>query len=111
MESDVLRFRPSHQWDLWHDRAVFHFLVDPADRMRYRESLYRTVPEGGHVIVATFGPDGPRQCSGLNTLRLSPEEIGAELGTGVRLIEQRLEDHHTPSGAVQRFVYARLQRV
>lgn len=111
LESDVLSFQPSHPWDLWHDRAVFHFLVDPADRRRYGESLCRSVPEGGHLIIATFGPDGPPQCSGLDTLRCSGDDIAAEIGPGVRLIEERLEDHTTPSGLIQQFVYARLLRV
>jgi len=110
-EIDVLDYQAPHPWDLWHDRAVFHFLIDPHDRARYRESLYNAVPPGGHVIVATFGPDGPRQCSGLDTARYSAEDLARELGPGVRLIEARAEDHRTPSGAVQSFVYARLLRV
>ncbi|MDX1577440.1 MAG: class I SAM-dependent methyltransferase [Gemmatimonadota bacterium] len=111
MVGDVLDFRPSHPWDLWHDRAVFHFLVVADERARYREALYRTVPEGGHAILATFAPDGPRRCSGLPTLCCSAEDIVDELGPGVRLVEARREEHETPSGAIQPFVYARLERV
>lgn len=111
LEADVLEYRPPHPWDLWHDRAVFHFLVDPEDRARYRDSLYRSVPEGGHVIIATFGPEGPRRCSGLDTLRCTAEDIEKELGDGVRLVEVRTEHHRTPAGVDQQFVYARLSRV
>ena len=111
LEADVLHYHPPTPWDVWHDRAVFHFLVDDADRLQYRASLYRTVPEGGHAIVATFGPDGPERCSGLPTLRCSASQIEDALGEGVRLVEERTEYHTTPSGAVQHFVYARLQRV
>jgi len=111
IEGDVLAYRAPRPWTIWHDRAVFHFLVDPLDRTRYRESLYRSVPPGGHVIVATFGPDGPRRCSGLDTLRYSADGIARELGDGVRLIETCTEDHRTPSGVEQQFVYARFVRV
>ena len=111
VEGDVLNYQPSYPWDLWHDRAVFHFLVDPADRVLYRDSLYRSVPEGGHVIVATFGPNGPHRCSGLDVLRCSAEDIARELGDGVRLVGSGSEDHTTPSGATQQFVYALLRRV
>jgi SAM-dependent methyltransferase len=107
---DVLSYRPDHPWDLWHDRAVFHFLVDAADRRRYREALYWAVPAGGHVVIATFGPQGPERCSGLDTVRYSATKIASELGDGVRLVEDRLEEHSTPQGKMQQFVYARLVR-
>ena len=111
LEEDLLSFAPARTWDLWHDRAVFHFLTDPAARVRYREALCRSVPPGGHVVMATFAPDGPLKCSGLETLRLSPQGIAGELGDGVRLVDERFEEHTTPAGAVQRFAYARLVRV
>ena len=111
LEADILHYRAAQAWDIWHDRAVFHFLVDPQDRAWYRESLYHSVSQGGHVIVATFGPEGPCRCSGLETLRCSAEDIAEELGDGVRLVEARTEDHRTPSGVVQPFVYARMVRV
>lgn len=109
--SDVLTFEPAAPWDLWHDRAVFHFLVDPDDRERYRDVLYRTVPIGGHVIVATFGPDGPERCSGLDTIRCSAADIARELGPGVKMVEERADEHRTPQGSAQHFIYARLVRV
>ena len=111
IQCDVVEYRAREHWDVWHDRAVFHFLVDPLDRARYREALYRAVPQGGHVIVATFGPGGPNRCSGLPTLRCSAEDIARELGTGVDLVDTKTETHLTPSGMRQEFVYARLARV
>ncbi len=111
IEADVLEYRAPHPWTIWHDRAAFHFLVDPQDRLRYRESLYGSVPPGGHVIVATFGPEGPRRCSGLDTLRCSADDIARELGDGAHLVETRTEYHRTPSGVEQQFVYARFVRV
>jgi len=108
---DVLTFQSPHPWSLWHDRAVFHFLTRSADRDRYRQTLYRSVDVGGHVIIATFGPDGPVKCSGLPTLRCTGEEIAAHLGSGVELVEARIDAHTTPSGSVQQFVYARCIRV
>jgi len=90
---------------VWHDRAVFHFLTDRRDRARYVEQTRHAVRHGGHVIVASFGPDGPPKCSGLDVARYSPEGVHAEFGSGFRLLVSVREDHHTPSGAVQAFVY------
>ncbi len=109
--SDVTTFVPTHPWDVWHDRTVFHFLVDPADRAAYREVLVRSVPDGGHVVVATFGPRGPKRCSGLDVVRYSADALGEELGSCVRLVESRTEEHETPSHVVQQFMYARFRRV
>ena len=111
IEADILDYRTSQRWMLWHDRAVFHFLVDPAARARYRDSLYQAVPDGGHIIISTFGPDGPLKCSNLETVRYSAEEIAKELGDGVHLIDSCTEVHTTPTGAVQQFIFARLRRV
>jgi SAM-dependent methyltransferase len=109
--ADLLNFEPDHPWELWHDRAVFHFLVDAEDRARYREALYRSVPVGGHLVISTFGPEGPERCSGLDARRYSAEGLAEALGDGVALVESRVEDHTTPSGGSQQFVYARLRRV
>ena len=111
IEADVRTFQPSHSWDLWHDRAVFHFLTDPADRAAYHAALDRTVPEGGHVVVATFGPQGPTHCSGLEVVRYSSTDLAAEFGPTLQLIESRTERHRTPYGAEQEFVYGRFTRV
>jgi SAM-dependent methyltransferase len=111
IHGDLLEYTPAEPWDIWHDRAVFHFLTDPEDRRRYRDAVLRSVPPGGHVIVATFGPEGPDRCSGLDTLRCSPGQIVEELGPGLELADSAVEVHHTPSGSDQQFVYARMIRI
>jgi SAM-dependent methyltransferase len=109
--SDVTRYEPETQWELWHDRAVFHFLVDAADRERYRQVLEGAVAPDGHVIIATFGPNGPERCSGLPAVRYGAEELSAELGSAFVLRKSMIEDHRTPSGAEQQFLYTWFQRV
>lgn len=96
---------PAHGYDVWHDRAVFHFLTDPADRRAYVDAVIRAVKPGGHVIVATFAEDGPAQCSGLPVQRYSATGLHAEFGAPFVLLRHEKEAHHTPAGAVQRFVY------
>ena len=91
--------------DVWHDRAVFHFLTRPDDRAAYVETVHRAVRPNGHVIIATFGPDGPTRCSGLDVMRYSPEQLHGEFGSGFRLIEHTEEAHRTPFGTEQQFVY------
>lgn len=96
---------PAQAFDVWHDRAVFHFLTDPADRAAYVEQVMRAVKPGGHVIVATFGQDGPTQCSGLPVVRYSPGGLHAEFGAAFRLIEHLSEAHRTPMGTLHHFIY------
>lgn len=96
---------PDHAYDIWHDRAVFHFLTDPADRAAYVRQVMKAVKPGGHVIVATFAPDGPEQCSGLPVARYAPGELHQEFGPSFELLEHMSEEHKTPWGAVQHFVY------
>ena len=96
---------PAAQYDVWHDRAVFHFLTDPADRARYVAQVLKSVKPGGHVIVATFGPDGPLQCSGLDVMRYAPDALHAEFGAPFRLLGHETEIHQTPAGKEQEFVY------
>ncbi|HQS58820.1 MAG: SAM-dependent methyltransferase [Gallionellales bacterium 35-53-114] len=96
---------PLHRFDIWHDRAVFHFLTDAADRQAYVEQVMRAVRPGGHVIIATFGEDGPKKCSGLPVMRYRPETLHAEFGEAFHLVRHEKEAHNTPSGAVQQFVY------
>ena len=96
---------PAACYDVWHDRAVFHFLTDPADRARYVEQVLKSVKPGGHVIVAAFGPGGPLQCSGLDVMRYAPDALHAEFGAAFRLLGHETEIHHTPAGAEQEFVY------
>lgn len=92
-------------YDIWHDRAVFHFLTDPADRAAYVRQVMKAVKPGGHVIVATFAPDGPEQCSGLPVVRYAPDQLHGEFGPSFELVEHASEAHKTPWGAVQHFVY------
>jgi SAM-dependent methyltransferase len=96
---------PANAYDVWHDRAVFHFLTDPADRARYVQQVLHAVKPGGHVIVATFGPGGPLQCSGLDVVRYAPDTLHAEFGAPFRLLRHETEVHQTPAGREQEFVY------
>jgi SAM-dependent methyltransferase len=92
-------------FDIWHDRAVFHFLIDPAVRAAYVAQVRRALRPGGHVIMATFADDGPTHCSGLPVVRYSAEQLHAELGPGFPLVESHRELHTTPSRAQQVFTY------
>lgn len=108
--ADVTGWHPEDGCDVWHDRAVFHFLVEPEDRRGYMAALRTALSLGGTVILATFALDGPERCSGLPVRRYSPEMLAAELGDGFALVETIREDHLTPTGAMQRFVYCRFRR-
>ena len=111
IEADVTRAQlPSSYFDVWHDRAVFHFLVNRQERAAYTRILGSALRPSGYVIVATFAHDGPTRCSGLPTVRYSPSELQAELGPLYELIEAEPENHRTPFGAEQRFVYCLLQK-
>lgn len=106
MEGDITRAEfPIHRFDIWHDRAVFHFLTDAADRHAYVERVMRSVRPGGHVIVATFAEDGPDKCSGLPVMKYQAETLHAEFGEAFLLVEHEKEAHLTPFGTVQQFVY------
>lgn len=109
VEADVTEFQPRRHFAVWHDRAVFHFLIKPEDRQRYIATLCASLQPQGHVIIASFGPEGPLQCSGLNVMRYSPETLSAELGSGFTLIESAEELHVTPTGGTQQFVYCRFR--
>jgi len=92
-------------YDVWHDRAVFHFLTEPRDRAAYVRQVARAVRRGGHVIVATFGPAGPTKCSGLDVVRYDADALHGEFGARFELVEHVEEAHRTPWGSVQQFVY------
>jgi hypothetical protein len=109
--ADVTMFNPSGKWEVWHDRAVFHFLTDRQQRDQYRRNVLLATEIGASVIVATFGPDGPDRCSGLPTVRYDPEDLRRELGPEFELMEAAGEDHQTPGGSIQPFVYCRFRRV
>jgi 2-polyprenyl-3-methyl-5-hydroxy-6-metoxy-1,4-benzoquinol methylase len=103
---DVTTFGFSrHQFDVWHDRAVFHFLTDSKDRAAYVRQVAHAVKPGGHVIVATFGPEGPTTCSGLNVIRYDPDTLHDEFGATFRLVKHHTELHQTPAGSMQQFIY------
>jgi SAM-dependent methyltransferase len=95
---------PEASFDLWHDRAVFHFLTEAGQRRAYVERITRALKPGGSLIVSTFGPSGPERCSGLAAMRYEASSLGSEFGERFRLVESSLELHETPSGAVQQFL-------
>jgi SAM-dependent methyltransferase len=92
-------------YDVWHDRAVFHFLTAPEDRAAYVRQVARSVKRGGHVIVSTFGPEGPTKCSGLNVIRYDADSLHDEFGATFKLVESSKELHETPFGTTQQFLY------
>lgn len=106
VRADITRSTLPHQsLDVWHDRAVFHFLTSPEDRAAYVRCVLSAVKPGGHVIVGTFGPEGPSKCSGLDVVRYDAEHLHDQFGSMFHLVESRRELHQTPLGAEQQFVY------
>jgi SAM-dependent methyltransferase len=103
LSADVTDVDDLGTFDIWHDRAVFHFLTDVSDRKRYVELARRTVPEGGHLIVASFADDGPKRCSNLDVCRYNAESMAAELGEVFSLVREARETHTTPWGSLQAF--------
>ena len=97
--------------NFWHDRAVFHFLVEERDRARYVDRLRHVLTPGGHAIIATFAPDGPTKCSGLPVMRYSAESLHAALGAGFVMVRSLLEPHATPMGTTQSFLFAVFRKV
>lgn len=108
--ADVTTWEPAYTYDLWHDRAAFHFLTAPEDRAAYAQRVLRAVRPGGHVIIGTFALDRPERCSGLPVVRHDGESIGTMLGPSFELIETRRHDHQTPMGGNQKFQFSRFQR-
>lgn len=108
--ADITAWSPDRQYDFWHDRAVFHFLVDAKDRAAYLNSLAKGLDVGGHAMIATFAPDGPETCSGLPVARYSPEELADVLGERFALIAQRHHLHQTPWGKPQSFQFSLFRR-
>ena len=111
IQADVTSMWSWKDVDIWHDRAVFHFLTDARDREKYKERLAEHVKPGGAVIVATFALDGPEKCSGLPVARYSPQTLATELGDRFTLVESRAHLHTTPWGATQAFQYSRFTRI
>jgi 2-polyprenyl-3-methyl-5-hydroxy-6-metoxy-1,4-benzoquinol methylase len=111
VRADVLRAQfDARAYTVWHDRAVFHFLTNASDRQTYVEQVRRAVRPGGHVLVATFAEDGPEYCSGLPVVRYSAEGLHSEFGTDFLLVRSEHEDHRTPRGAEQSFLYCLCRR-
>ena len=108
--ADVTTWQPSQTYDLWHDRAAFHFLIDQADQSAYVARLKQAVRPAGFVIIGTFAPDGPERCSGLPIVRHDATALAAKLGDEFELIDARRHEHTTPWGAVQRFQFATFRR-
>ncbi len=106
---DVRAWRPGRRFDAWHDRALLHFLVEPADRARYLDTLRLALRPGGAVVIATFALDGPETCSGLPVVRHDAGAIASALGPDFELIAERREEHLTPRGRVQPFTWAALR--
>jgi SAM-dependent methyltransferase len=104
--ADVTTWAPSRAYDVWHDRATFHFLVDSADQGAYVERLRRALRRGGYAVIGTFAPDGPERCSGLAVVRWDAASLGALLGPDFVLLDARPHEHATPRGAKQRFQFA-----
>lgn len=104
--ADVTAWEPSRTFDVWHDRAAFHFLTEPADRAAYADRLRRALRHGGHAIIGTFAPDGPEKCSGLPVARHDATSLATLLGTGFVLVDTRRHEHATPWGATQRFQFS-----
>lgn len=94
-----------HSYDVWHDRAVFHFLTQPDERRAYIRQMMSAVKAGGHVIIATFGPEGPQKCSGLDVVRYDADSLRVEFGPRFRLLESSKMLHQTPFGTSQQFLY------
>ena len=107
-EQDVTGFKPSRQYDLWHDRAVFHFLISKKDRELYVASLKKGLKSGGHLIIMAFASDGPVKCSGLEVVQYDASKLMMELGPDFVLVEKGYEIHKTPAGHQQKFAYFRL---
>jgi 2-polyprenyl-3-methyl-5-hydroxy-6-metoxy-1,4-benzoquinol methylase len=108
--ADVTKWQPAKPFDLWHDRAAFHFLVDAGDREAYLDRLKPNVKVGGYAIIATFALDGPEKCSGLPVQRYDPAGLSQTIGNSFELIADQPHRHVTPWGALQSFQFSVLRR-
>lgn len=108
--ADVTRWKPERRYDIWHDRAAFHFLTEADARQAYVECLHAALRPDGHAIIATFALDGPERCSGLPVMRYDPAGLAGVLGASFQLVDQRRHVHTTPWGSAQAFQFALLKR-
>ena len=104
--ADATTWEPTRSYDVWHDRAAFHFLTEDRDRKAYVATLRRSLRNHGHVVIGTFALDGPEKCSGLPVARHDAATLGKELGVGFTLVDTRREEHTTPWGSTQRFQFS-----
>lgn len=109
--ADVTQWQPTRSYNLWHDRAAFHFLTDESDRSAYIDRLTKAVRPRGHAIIGTFALDGPERCSGLPVVRYDATQLSATLTTAFALVDMRRDDHKTPWGAIQHFQFSVFRRV
>lgn len=109
--SDVTQWCPAKRYDIWHDRAAFHFLTDAADKSAYVDRLKSAVVPGGQAIIGTFALDGPEKCSGLTVQRYDAKSLADTLGSAFELADHFTEAHRTPSGAIQHFQFSRFRRI
>lgn len=111
LQADVTQAAlPAEAYDVWHDRAVFHFLTSAAHRNAYVDAVLRAVKPGGHIIIATFADDGPTECSGLPVMRYTAEGLRGEFGEAFKPVREEKEAHQTPSGKTQHFLYCYFRR-
>jgi hypothetical protein len=109
IEHDLLSWSPRRRYDLWHDRALVHFLVDPSQRERYTETMRSAISHGGNVIIVTFAADGPESCAGLPVARYSPDQLAAPFSAAFAPIATSREEHRTPAGSRQPFTWVTLE--
>ena len=109
--ADITKWQPPRRWNVWHDRAVFHFLISPEDQVAYIRALDAATAPGAGIVISTFALDGPQKCSGLPVERYSAATLAARLGNAFKLEKESREDHRTPGGAVQKFSYALMRKV
>lgn len=102
---------PTHQYELWHDRAAFHFLTELDQQRRYRDKLLKALKPSGHLIIGTFAPEAPPKCSGLPVQRYSREQLGNSLGSEFELVRYQKEQHVTPGGVKQMYLYCQFHRI
>jgi len=111
LEGDITSIDlPARGYELWHDRAVFHFLTEPGQQRMYRDNLLKALKPGGHLIIGTFAPEAPAMCSGLPVQRYSAEQLKNTLGEEFELVRQHNELHITPGGVEQMYLYCQFRR-
>ena len=105
LHEDVLMWQPKRRYDVWHDRALFHFLVEETQRSAYLATLYAALAPHASVVIGTFAANGPERCSGLPVARYDPDDLAQVLGPDLQIIQRRHQDHATPSGVIQPFTW------